>query len=179
MAQTDPTIAYAGLTEIDAGTDTPLTNGQTAAETSAEGEASIPNTYVDDNAANAAAENSTDLVDDFVASQEWVEVQKPAETPATETAPNAAPANANAPSWADDHPEPSVTTPSTDQNDGFQSVQRNRGRGDREGGSRGGRGGHHRGRGAFRGDGHRGRGRGGPRGGPRGGFRREENVGSS
>ncbi|PSR85576.1 hypothetical protein BD289DRAFT_460887 [Coniella lustricola] len=179
LIQTDPTVAHAGLTEIDAGTDTPLTNGHVA-EASGEGEAPISNTYADDGAANAAAETSSDLAEDLAASHEWVEVQKPAEAPATETAPNAAPADGNTQSWADDHPEPSTNTTSTDQNDGFQAVQRNRGRGDREGGPRGGRGGHHRGRGGFRGDGHRGRGRGGPRGGPRGGnFRREENVASS
>ncbi|KAF3766492.1 hypothetical protein M406DRAFT_290957 [Cryphonectria parasitica EP155] len=179
LVQTDPTIANAGLTEIDAGTDIALANGHTE-ETPAEGETSIPNADVGDSAANAAAENQWDVGNDLAASQEWVEVQKPAEAPQTETAPNAPPAAPSSQSWADDHPEPSTSTSTTDANDGFQSVQRNRGRGDREGGFRGGRGGHHRGRGGFRGDGHhRGRGRGGPRGGHRGGFRREEHVSSA
>lgn len=180
--QTDPTVANAGLTEIDAGTDTALTNGHVnGSDPSAEGETLIPNADVGDGAANAAAENQWDAGNDLAASQEWVEVQKPAEAPATVTVPDpapAAPAASGTQSWADDHPEPSAEsiTPA-DPNDGFQSVQRNRGRGDREGGSRGGRGGPYRGRGGPR-DGHRGRGRGGPRGG-RGGVRREENASSS
>lgn len=122
--QTDPTIAHAGLTEIDAGTDTALTNGvvnQTSTEAGSEGETSIPNAGVGDSAANAAAEKQWDSVhesNDLAASQEWVEVQKPTETaqtetpqtetPQPETAPNAAPAAPAAPtsqSWADDHPE--------------------------------------------------------------------------
>lgn len=206
--QTDPTVANAGLTEIDAGTDVPMTNGHlngtsAEAETEGEGETSIPNADVGGSAANAAAEKQWDVAhegNDLAASQEWVEVQKPADTPQTETAPNAAPAVA--PSWADDHPEPTSEVshrlpcwksqvlfmltrlqsatpvdPATpaDPNDGFQSVQRTRGRGDREGGFSRGRGGGYRGRGGPRGDGqgHRGRGRGGSRGGGRGGFRRE------
>lgn len=115
FGQTDPTVAYAGLTEIDAGTDTALTNGHvngtsTEAEGEGEGETLIPNADVGDSAANAAAEQQWDAVhenNDLAASQEWVEVQKPTETPQTETAPNAAPATAPSQSWADDHPEPS------------------------------------------------------------------------
>lgn len=174
--QTDPTVANASLTEIDAGTDTALTNGQQEAAA----DSTIPNADVGDAAANAAAENQWDTSNDLAASQEWVEVQAPPEALPTDSAPAvpdvaaAAPAAANTASWADDHPEttPEASTP-TDPNDGFQSVQR-RG-GNRDGGNRGGRG---RGRGGgSRGDGFRGRGRGGARG--RGGPRRDAPEASS
>lgn len=105
-------MAHAGLTEIDAGTDTAFTNGQsveTSAGAEGEGEVSIPNADVGDGAANAAAGKQWDSAhegNDMAASQEWVEVQKPADTPQTETAPNAAPAAPTSQSWADDHPEP-------------------------------------------------------------------------
>ncbi|CRJ84771.1 hypothetical protein BN1708_009144 [Verticillium longisporum] len=111
---------------------------------------------------------------------EWVNIPRdPAET---ETGLEATPANAsNTQSWADDQPEqPVQPAVSADPNDGFRQVPgRNRGNGNREGGSgfRGGRGrGDFRGgRGGFRGEG-RGRGR-GQRGGSsstRGGARRNE-----
>lgn len=105
-------MAHAGLTEIDAGTDTAFTNGHTneaSAEAEGEGEVSIPNADVGDSAANAAAEKQWDSAhegNDMVVSQEWVEVQKPVETPQTETAPNAGPAAPASQSWADDHPDP-------------------------------------------------------------------------
>lgn len=175
--KTDPTVANAGLTEIDAGTDTALTNG----EHEAAADSTIPNADVGNAAANAAAENQWDTSNDLAASQEWVEVQAPPETVPADSAPvvpvvaAAAPAAANTGSWADDHPEitPEAASTATDPNDGFQSVQR-RG-GNREGGNRGGRG---RGRGGgFRGDGFRGRGRGGARG--RGGPRRDAPEASS
>ncbi|CAN8104554.1 unnamed protein product [Discula destructiva] len=177
--QTDPTVAYAGLTEIDAGTDIALTNGHTNGITpETEVEAPIPNADTGDSAANAAGESQWDTANDLAASQEWVEIQKPAEVPQSQVqaAPAATPAAAPAPaassnpSWADEQPEPSAARTPTETSDGFQSVQRNRGRGNGEG-FRGGRGGHFRGgRGgnAWRGDGGRGRGRGGPRG-PRNG----------
>ncbi|KAK7746703.1 hypothetical protein SLS53_001890 [Cytospora paraplurivora] len=183
--QTDPTIANASLTEIDAGTDTALTvltNGHSAESPA---ETSIPNADIGDNAANAAGENQWDTGNDLAASQEWVEVKAPVETPQTETAPSGptTTVTTSTPSWADDHPVPTssetqAATPApaaADPNDGFQSVQR-RG-GNREGGFRGHRG---RGRGGFgRGDGYRGRGRGGPRGGARGGPRRDAAEASS
>ncbi|KAH8769025.1 hypothetical protein F5883DRAFT_553343 [Diaporthe sp. PMI_573] len=109
--QTDPTVANAGLTEIDAGTDNALTNGHPDA---AAVDSSIPNADVGDSAANAAAENQWDTGNDMAASQEWVEVQAPAEALPTDSAPAvpviaaAAPAATNTASWADDHPE---TTP--------------------------------------------------------------------
>lgn len=164
LVQTDPTVAHAGLTEIDAGTDTALTNGQLNGSSVEEAGAAIPNADVGDSAANSAAENQWDTGNDLATSQEWVQIPKAAEVPQTETAPNAAPAATSTQSWADDQPEPSpaATTP-TDPNDGFQSVQRNRGRGNGEQ-FRGGRGGHHRG--GRGGSGFRGRGRGGGGGRP-------------
>ncbi|KUI67181.1 hypothetical protein VM1G_02962 [Cytospora mali] len=182
--QTDPTVANAGLTEIDAGTDialtTTLTNGH-AAESPVE--TTIPNADIGDSAANAAAENQWD--NDLAGSQEWVEVKVPVESPQTETAPSAPTTivTTNTPSWADDHPVPSSSETQAathaaapaDPNDGFQSVQRP-GR-NRDEGFRGHR---IRGRGGFgRGDGYRGRRRGGPRGGTRGGPRRDAAEASS
>lgn len=160
LVQTDPTVAHAGLTEIDAGTDTALTNGQVNGASAEEADAPIPNADVGDNAANAAAESQWDAGNDLATSQEWVQIPKAAEVPQSETAPNAAPAPTSNPSWADDQPDasPAATTPA-DPNDGFQSVQRNRGRGNGEP-FRGGRGGGHH-RGGRGGSGFRGRGRGG------------------
>ena len=109
--QTDPTIANAGLTEIDAGTDTALTNGHSD---EAAADSTIPNADVGDAAANTAGENQWDTGNDLAASQEWVKVPTPSETSLTVDAPAvpvvaaAAPAAANTASWADDHPE---TTP--------------------------------------------------------------------
>lgn len=100
---TDPTVANAGLTEIDAGTDVALTNGNHTEEASP----TVPaNAEVADEAANASAEavqwdtgNAS-----MTASQEWVKVpENPAET---DTGPDAAPAvQANTQSWADDATE--------------------------------------------------------------------------
>ncbi|KAL1858149.1 hypothetical protein Daus18300_010030 [Diaporthe australafricana] len=109
--QTDPTVANAGLTEIDAGTDTALTNGHSD---EAAVDSTIPNADVGDTAANAAGENQWDAGNDMAASQEWVEVQAPPETLPTEAAAPAVPVitaattgTAATASWADDHPEPS------------------------------------------------------------------------
>ncbi|KAK6824732.1 hypothetical protein PG995_015660 [Apiospora arundinis] len=144
----DPTVTHAGLTEIDAGeTQAPLANGHN------EG---IPNASVTDEAANAAAESQWDTPNDMSASQEdWVTVSRdPAET---ETGLTATPA-ASGPvqSWADDQPENPPETLAAQADDGFQSVQRNRPRGQGEGGEH--RGGRRGGRGDYRG---RGRGEGG------------------
>lgn len=108
--QTDPTVAHAGLTEIDAGTDNALTNGHSD---EAAADSTIPNADVGDAAANAVAENQWDTGNDLAASQEWIEVQAPPETlptdaPAVPVVAAATPAAANTASWADDHPE---TTP--------------------------------------------------------------------
>ncbi|KAK5660642.1 hypothetical protein OQA88_12005 [Cercophora sp. LCS_1] len=156
--QSDPTVANAGLTEIEEGSAEVLTNGHSAEPSTADSAPS--NADVADSAANAAGESQWDTPNDLTMSQEWVEVKAP-EAESTEDATPAAPANA---SWADDHPETHEAP--ADPNDGFHQVQRNRG--NREGGYRGrGERGGYRGRGGgFRGDGRgRGRGRGGDRGG--------------
>ncbi|KAI0179941.1 hypothetical protein GGR52DRAFT_529083 [Hypoxylon sp. FL1284] len=158
---TDPTVAHAGLTEIDTGGATAaLTNGHTE---STPASAFPENADVTDGAANAAAESRWDAGNDLSASQEdWVKVPRdPAET---ETGLSATPMSAsNVQSWADEQPENPPETRATETNDGFQAVQRNRpGRGDREGGGYRGRGrGDHRG--GYRGHGE-GRGRGSRRG---------------
>ncbi|KAI1734928.1 hypothetical protein F4680DRAFT_329352 [Xylaria scruposa] len=172
--ETDPTVAHAGLTEIDStGATEPLTNGHTESTP----QTGIPtNADVSDIAANAAAGADWDTNNNMASSitqEDWVQVTRdPAET---ETGLTATPAAAsNVQSWADDQPEspPEQAPASTDANDGFHQVQRNRprgheregswrgrGRGDYRGGHRGG---HHegrggRGRGRGRGNGHRGR----------------------
>lgn len=143
-AASDPTVANAAATEIEAGDATP-SNGPTA-EPASNG---IANASVADEAANAVAESHWDNSNntELSMSQEWVDVKAEAEV--------ATPTGTNNQSWADDHPEQSAeTVPApADANDGFHQVQRNK---PREGGNHRGRG---RGRGGFRGDG-RGRGRG-------------------
>lgn len=132
----------------------------------------IDNVNVADEAANAVGQGHWNSSKDAATSQdEWVQV--PRDPSETDTGLNATPAAAaNTQSWADDHPEQAPAPKAADPNEGFQSVQRNRGR--NEGGhNRGGRG-----RGDFRGRGRgdaRGRGGRGGRGGPsRGGPRRTE-----
>lgn len=180
----DPTIANAGLTELDASAPTQLTNGHTEVAY----DQGVPaNSTFGDGAANAAAEANWDNNNDLSASQEWVEVPRDAiETDTGIAATPAAPANTQG--LVDDKPEnpPEVSgltlsrcnlltlpqktsTPPT--NDGFQEIQRTRGG---RGGPRGGRGDGYRGRGRgqYRGEG-RGRGRGGG-GAPRGARRSDE-----
>lgn len=199
VAETDPTVANAGLTEI---TDTaPTTNG-----TSNTDEASqvLPQSNVDSSAANEMAESHWDnkMSASAEGAEGWVKVPRdPAET---ETGLSATPAAVSGiQSWADDQPEAApvlaesnlsnnipmnATAPDVDRNDGFHEVHHSRGgrgrngpQGDHRGGyrgrgrPRGGEGGY-RGRGGFRGDrsgggdgGYRGRGRGGSRGGGGGG----------
>ncbi|KYK55341.1 hypothetical protein DCS_07304 [Drechmeria coniospora] len=155
---TDPTIANATATEMDAGDAIPI-NGK-ASELAFNG---IANSNVADEAANEVAESHWDGENEIFLSQEWVDVKvprDPAETDSGLKATPAAAANTNTQSWADDQPDASETThaPAADANDGFHQVQRNRGRQEREGGNYRGRGrGEWRGRG--RGDG-RGRGHG-------------------
>ncbi|KAI1412281.1 hypothetical protein F5Y13DRAFT_45608 [Hypoxylon sp. FL1857] len=173
---TDPTVAHAGLTEIDTtGATVQLTNGHTES-TPVSG---VPeNADVGDNAANAAAESQWDANNDLSASgsQDWVQV--PRDPTETENGLSATPATTgNVQSWAEDAQNHAETQPEprapTEANDGFHQVQRNRPRGDREGGWRGrGRGDY---RGGYRGHGEgRGRGRGRGRGGNRGGRPRNE-----
>lgn len=166
---TDPTVAHASATEIDAGDAVPISNA--AAEPASNG---LANAGVADDAANAVAESHWDTGrDELSASQEWVDVKPTEATEAKAAAP--APTASNTKSWADDHPEQTNEGAApTDPNDGFHEVQRNRPR--NEGGNHRGRGrGEWRGRGRG-GDGRgRGRGRGGQggQGGPRGGRRPE------
>ncbi|KAI0136977.1 hypothetical protein BJ170DRAFT_37658 [Xylariales sp. AK1849] len=163
LPETDPTIAHAGLTEIDStGATAPMTNGHIESTP----DTGLPtNSDVGDSAANAAAESQWDAakndLDASITQEDWVKVPRdPAET---DTGLTATPAAAGpTQSWADDQPEnpPDVSeTPSVPADDGFHQVQRNRPRGQGEGSG-------YRGRG--RGDGHRGRGRGDGRGRGRG-----------
>lgn len=159
---TDPTVAHAGLTEID--TTTGAVNGTADVDTPSAPAASS----VDAGAANEAGgdwDKPQSGSDDPLAESFEIVPRDPAET---ETP--AAPAAVNlTQSWADDTPDaaPAAAAP----NDGFHEVpHRGRGRGGFQGEGRGG----FRGRGGPRGDGFRGRGRGrgrgdGFRGGPRGG----------
>lgn len=153
---TDPTVAHAGLTELD-------TNGEPATESSAPAAASV-----DDTAANAAGAEQWDTKvpgsDDPLAESFEMVPRDPAETEAVH---EPAPA-ASTQSWAEDTPvaAPAAAEPAPATNgDGFQEVPSNRpgrGRGNFQGERRG----SYRGRGGPRG---RGRGGDGYRG--RGGFR--------
>lgn len=104
--QSDPTIANAGLTELDDVATAPLTNGHSdaSAETAAVG---IPqNSGIDEGASNAAADSHWDPSSDLTASQEWVDVKLPRDLAETDTGITATPAAAVAPqSWADDQPD--------------------------------------------------------------------------
>ncbi|ERS99285.1 hypothetical protein HMPREF1624_04484 [Sporothrix schenckii ATCC 58251] len=180
----DPTLVHASLTEIEAGTDTPLveaaglTNGHTD-ESADAAPAALANANVGDDAANSVAENQWDATNgtkDLTMSQEWVQV--PRDLAETETGIAATTAAAgNTQSWADEQPDvappaAAPATPNAAADDGFHQVQRhNRGRSERDG-FRGGRGGGFRGRGRGgdgRGRGRGGRGRGGGPGGENGG----------
>lgn len=181
---TDPTIAHAGLTEIDAETE-PMANGESHhVDTPTVPEAS----NIDAGAANAAAGMNWDASAEQGAGS-WVEVPRdPAET---ETGVAATPAAmAGTQSWAEDVPTepipvpaPSAAEPKANGGDEFHEVHHGRGgrgrsgsQNEHRGGHRGGRGfrgdrggeGGYRGRGGFRGD--RGGGEGGYRGRGRGGF---------
>lgn len=104
--ETDPTVAHAGLTEIDTtGATATLINGHTESGATS----GVPaNSDVADDAANAAAESQWDTGNDISASQEeWVKV--PRDPTETETGLTATPASAtNIQSWADDQPEVST-----------------------------------------------------------------------
>lgn len=176
---TDPTIANAGLTELQDTKTIPIhSNGAdgTGAAFVAPEQASTG-----DSAANAVAESKWDAeasvhTEASAGGEDWVNVPRdPAETDtglqATPAAPAAQAENSN--SWADEV----EAAPVVSENDGFEQVKgrhsehrgRGRGRGGRGDGFRGrGRGGQ---RGEFRGGrgrGGDGRGRGGQRGGERG-----------
>lgn len=98
--QTDPTIANAGLTEIDADQTTPLTTGAVPTADADE----VPQNSGFGDGANAAAEANWDNNNDLATSQEWVKV--PEDTNENETAAVATPAvPANTQSWADEQPD--------------------------------------------------------------------------
>ena len=192
---TDPTIAHAGMTEIDAEANEPVTNGASNhVDTPTVPDAS----NIDAGAANAAATTNWDAAVDQGADS-WVEV--PRDLAETDTGVAATPAAmAGTQSWAEDVPAESAPAPVAPTaepkaagGDGFHEVHHGRGgrgrngsygehhgehRGSHRGrggfrGDRGGDGGYreggYRGRGSFRGD--RGGGEGGYRGRGRGGFR--------
>lgn len=167
-AVSDPTIANAGLTEIDAG-EKPVT--EAAAEPSDVPAASNVGTDTANAAAQAQWEKQQSATDDpLTESFEMV----PRDLAETETPHAAAAAPTSTQSWADEaHEQSSAPAGPAAANDGFSEVHHGRGgrgRGGHPGGDRGGYRGRGRGgpRGEFRGG--RGRGRGDFRGG-RGGFR--------
>jgi hypothetical protein len=116
--QSDPTMAHAGLTEIDTETVTSLANGHDDKATDLT--SGVPqNSGIDEGAANAAADSHWDANADLSASQEWVDVSLMRETSETDaglTATPGAPSNTqgwaapNTQSWADDQPEESPKT---------------------------------------------------------------------
>ncbi|CAI6329821.1 unnamed protein product [Periconia digitata] len=167
---TDPTIANAGLTELN---DSIPVNG-------VDGTADVPEapqvSSIDAGASNAAGgdwEKTQSGSDDPLTESYEIVPRDPAET---ETPAATAPVNETR-SWADDPVDSNAVAP-TNGNDGFQEVHNTRGgrgraqyQGEGRGGYRGRggpRGSGRGGRGRGRGDGFRG-GRGGFRGGPRGG----------
>ncbi|KAF2688842.1 hypothetical protein K458DRAFT_293793 [Lentithecium fluviatile CBS 122367] len=167
---TDPTIAHAGLNELD--TTVPVNGDEEPADTPIAPQASS----VDAGAANEAGgdwDKQQPSSDDPLAESFEMVPRDPTEV---ETPASSAPINSTT-SWADDHPEPAAQPVASgapaNGNDGFHEVHHNRG-GRGRGGHQGEGRGSYRGRGGPRGD--RGRGRGGGRGrgdgfrgGPRGG----------
>ena len=184
VAATDPTLAHAGLTEIN--TEAELTSNGVSHHVDTP---TVPNSAnIDAGAANAAAETSWEPK--LSASAEggpegWVEV--PRDLAETDTGNTATPAGmTGTQSWAEDVPvEPTAAPISSTEGtavnggDGFHEVHHGRGRGrgefrgggGRGRGNRGDRGGEggYRGRGGYRGD--RGGGDGERRGRGRGGYR--------
>ncbi|PVH98739.1 hypothetical protein DM02DRAFT_31260 [Periconia macrospinosa] len=167
---TDPTIAHAGLTELN--DSVPVNGGDSPADVSG----APPVSSVDVGASNAAGgdwEKTQSGSDDPLTESYEIVPRDPAET---ETPAAPAPVN-EVRSWADDPVETNAAP--ANGNDGFQEVHNNRGgrgrnqyQGEGRGGYRGRggpRGGGRGGRGRGRGDGFRGGRGGGFRGGPRGG----------
>lgn len=100
--QSDPTIANAGLTEIDDPVTSALSNGHQAP--SFEEAQGIPQNSAFGEGGNAAAEANWDNNNDLSASQEWVEI--PREATETDVGVAATPAAApNTQSWADEQPD--------------------------------------------------------------------------
>ncbi|KAL8670339.1 MAG: hypothetical protein Q9168_005113 [Polycauliona sp. 1 TL-2023] len=194
---TDPTVAHAGLTELDTATGTVSSGVAHHVDTPSVPDAS----NIDAGAANAAGADpgwEAKLSESAQSGPDgWVEVARdPAET---DTGTNATPAAMNSTQgWAEDVPAenqsgsnpPGAAGQPDGGSDGFNEVRRGgrgrgdgqrrrgrgeyRGRGGDRGGDRGGEGGY-RGRGGYRGDrGDRGGGEGGYRGRGRGGRGRGE-----
>lgn len=176
-AVTDPTVAHAGLTELDQTDSTPIAmNGVPEA-----GHMKVPEqASVAAEAANAVAENSWDpqasgLTNESGAGESWVEVPRdPGETETGVAATPAAMHGGN--SWAEEVTEVTETEEKVAaENDGFEQVVHH---GNRDRGRGRGRGGDFRGRGRY-GEGFRGgrgrgdRGDGGERRGGRGRARGE------
>ena len=167
---TDPTIANAGLTELEDTTTIPIVDSEnviTEDGASAVPEQALAAADVGNAAAEAAWNPEASMTTDATENGEgWVQVQNPAETETGSAPEPAAPQSTT--NWADEAgaaAEEQATTPLA-ENDGFSEVRRDRG--GRGRGGRGGRGFDSRGRGrGGRGD-FRGRGRGGNRGAPRG-----------
>lgn len=157
--ESDPTIANAGMTELDdLPSSLPVINGHGDAHAEADAVGIPQNAGIDEGASNEAAETHWDTAkpESLSASQDdWVKV--PRDVSETDTGIEATPAAHQAPqqtiaSWAE---ETSQAAPSSTTADGFHEVARSKGQG----------------QGQNRGRGGRGRGRGGPRGGrgaPRG-----------
>lgn len=173
---TDPTIANAGLTELE---DTATIQVSANEETLVDDTPTAPEQTLVTDASNAVGDQwNAEASMTSQSAEDWVQVPRdPSETETGGAAPAPPQSTSN---WADEAgaaaEETEVATP-TGENDGFSEVKRERG-GRGRGGPRGGRGhyegrGRGRGRGEFRG---RGRGRGdrgdrGDRGAPRGGDR--------
>jgi hypothetical protein len=173
--ETDPTIANAGLNELDTTQTLPIITNGTEHTSELDTPSAPAATSIQEGAGNAAAEEQWDTkVPGEAGMEESFEMipRDPAET----EAPHAPAEVTSTQSWADDTPTPgetswameppvTATAPAT-ENDGFSEVHH----GNRGGRGRGGaeqRGGY-RGRGGPRGDGYRGRGRGDGRGRGRG-----------
>lgn len=165
--ESDPTIANAGLTELDAVPTAVLAKSPVVEENPSSG---FPQNSGFGEGANIAAEDNWNRQNSLSASQdEWVDVRYPRDAAETETGIEGTPAAlTNTQSWADEQPDgPQFQQPKTD---GFSEVQRNnrasQPRGSRGGRGSGGRGGRGNGEGRGRGQGQKG-GRGGASRGPR------------
>jgi hypothetical protein len=195
--ETDPTIANAGLNELDTAQTLPITTNGTGHTSELNTPSAPAATSIQEGAGNAAAEEQWDTKIPGEAGMEESFEMIPRDPTETE-APHVPAEPTSTQSWADDAPtpgetsyEPAVAAPApAPENDGFSEVHHGnrggRGRGNAE--HRGG----YRGRGGPRGDGFRGgrgraegrggRGRGegrGGRGGPRGGAPRGAPRGES
>lgn len=169
-AGTDPTLANAGLTELEDTTAIPIHTTEEPAADLDVSPVAPEQTSTTAEAANAVAESSWNpeasiTTENTQTGEDWVQVPRdPAETETGAAAPAVQQSTSN---WADEAGAAAEArdTNATPENDGFSEVRRERG-GRGRGGNRGGRGHDGRGRGRGRGD-FRARGR-GSRGAPRG-----------